>query len=158
MGGCVCLSVQMTAQHVFATATLVTSSVTMLAAWSLAAFGDPGFLPTPKHVAEGATVSPGCHHLHVMYEMALTHPATPSAQPMCVPCELARPIRTKHCPVCRRCVVRFDHHCPWLGVCVGAGNYRAFMLCIACTAIMLLAYLFLVNACVCVACCVPGHA
>lgn len=30
------------------------------------------------------------------------------------------------CP-CRRCVERFDHHCPVLGNCVGAGNHKTFV-------------------------------
>lgn len=38
------------------------------------------------------------------------------------------------CP-CRRCVERFDHHCPVLGNCVGAGNHKAF---VAFLALMLL--------------------
>eukprot|EP00438_Fugacium_kawagutii_P026642 Skav208633 [mRNA] locus=scaffold3433:180186:180728:- [translate_table: standard] len=33
-----------------------------------------------------------------------------------------QPLRTKHCRECGRCVRTHDHHCPWLGACVGEGN------------------------------------
>lgn len=44
----------------------------------------------------------------------------------CAVCAVAPPIGTRHCRRCGRCVLDYDHHCEWLGTCVGRRNKSAF--------------------------------
>ncbi|MBW0540119.1 hypothetical protein O181_079834 [Austropuccinia psidii MF-1] len=45
----------------------------------------------------------------------------------CKKCQIIKPHRSHHCRHCDTCVLKMDHHCPWIGGCVGARNYKFFI-------------------------------
>lgn len=46
---------------------------------------------------------------------------------MCARCETYRPPRAHHCRICKRCILKMDHHCPWINNCVGERNQKFFL-------------------------------
>lgn len=49
------------------------------------------------------------------------------ARHYCITCCIRRPLRSKHCKICNRCVAKHDHHCPWVNNCVALRNHKAFV-------------------------------
>ena len=60
----------------------------------------------------------------------------------CYTCFHFRPPRTSHCAECDNCVEKFDHHCLWMGTCVGKRNYKYFYLVLSLTTILSLIQIF----------------
>lgn len=46
---------------------------------------------------------------------------------LCRVCQKQKPDRCHHCSACNQCVLRMDHHCPWVSNCIGFCNYKYFV-------------------------------
>ena len=85
----------------------------------LAAFCDPGIIfrfPLEKNIIEDRKESK-------IFQLGYI-----KRYKFCTTCSIMRPNRSTHCGDCNNCVEKFDHHCPWIGSCVGKRNYKYFFL------------------------------
>ncbi|XP_050397684.1 palmitoyltransferase ZDHHC16 [Patella vulgata] len=55
-------------------------------------------------------------------------PLVQNSVSICKKCISPKPPRTHHCSICKTCILKMDHHCPWLNNCVGFYNHRHFFL------------------------------
>lgn len=46
---------------------------------------------------------------------------------VCDKCRVFKPDRCHHCKSCGTCVLRMDHHCPYISNCVGFNNHKFFL-------------------------------
>lgn len=77
-----------------------------------------------------------------------THIIVLVEQQLCHTCHIVRPIRSKHCRTARRCVLMFDHYCPFVGASIGLYNYPWFYLdlfsmTLCCITFMITLYIYL---------------
>jgi hypothetical protein len=45
----------------------------------------------------------------------------------CDRCYIVRTPRVHHCSVCKGCIMKMDHHCPWINNCVGQFTQKFFI-------------------------------
>lgn len=80
---------------------------------------------TLYHLLSTALRDPGI----VLLQQPTTAPSSSSSDRArwCEICELFQPPDGVHCPDCNVCVAGFDHHCVWMGTCVGRNNFKQFI-------------------------------
>jgi hypothetical protein len=44
----------------------------------------------------------------------------------CEKCQKVQPLRARHCSTCNACIAMYDHHCPYIGTCIGEKNRLFF--------------------------------
>lgn len=59
----------------------------------------------------------------------------------CGTCNIYKPPSASHCSDCDNCVKEFDHHCPFVGNCIGERNYGAFTAFLICVFALLISVL-----------------
>lgn len=82
---------------------------------------DPGVLPRAWQVTQSPRLSD-------QQEKLIFDNQTTAGASVCQTCCVVRPVGASHCSCCDACVAGFDHHCFWLGCCIGERNHPDFVL------------------------------
>eukprot|EP00588_Corethron_pennatum_P020380 CAMPEP_0194332482 /NCGR_PEP_ID=MMETSP0171-20130528/59283_1 /TAXON_ID=218684 /ORGANISM="Corethron pennatum, Strain L29A3" /LENGTH=685 /DNA_ID=CAMNT_0039094355 /DNA_START=28 /DNA_END=2081 /DNA_ORIENTATION=- len=93
---------------------------------------DPGTIDAASRNEEVRRVSADATRQYHAALDALANGDDADLPHMCHTCQIVRPTRSKHCRVVRKCVLVFDHFCPFVGNAVGLYNYRWFYLFLLC--------------------------
>ena len=89
----------------------------------MCAFTDPGVFPINTLTPNELKNANCCSNNRVFYINGMRHKIR-----FCYTCQIIRPLGTSHCKTCNICVEKFDHHCPWVGNCIGKNNYKYFFI------------------------------
>ncbi|KAH8378380.1 hypothetical protein KR093_011084 [Drosophila rubida] len=87
-----------------------------------AVFSDPGIVPLPANRLDFSDL-----HTTNNGNKNGNGNGHGSEWTVCTRCETYRPPRAHHCRICKRCIRRMDHHCPWINNCVGERNQKYFL-------------------------------
>lgn len=113
----------------------VIGAVVIVGSFAIASIMDPGIIPRAKDSSSVKQKITQKHHSKILnFELNSVPPLYADVHvkkkkvslKFCVTCKHYRPPRCTHCPRCDNCVEVFDHHCPWLGTCIGKRNYKFF--------------------------------
>ncbi|CAM1314799.1 Uncharacterised protein r2_g2536 [Pycnogonum litorale] len=74
----------------------------LLMSHARAVFSDPGIVPLPANNLDFSD----------MHDSSADQ-LNKDDWTVCTRCEMYRPPRAHHCRICKRCIHRMDHHCPW---------------------------------------------
>ncbi|XP_071454968.1 palmitoyltransferase ZDHHC3 [Hetaerina americana] len=77
---------------------------------------DPGIVPLPQSRLDFSDIHTGSQVSLQLEDWEV-----------CTRCETYRPPRAHHCRICKRCIRKMDHHCPWINNCVGEQNQKYFI-------------------------------
>ncbi|KQK16360.1 hypothetical protein BRADI_1g28380v3 [Brachypodium distachyon] len=108
----------------------------MLWCYLMVVFTDPGAVPENwRHAAEEDDMDESNTRTisndvatDIVNPPLFTSEGQGNASRYCSRCQNGKPPRCHHCSICDRCVLKMDHHCVWVVNCVGARNYKYFLL------------------------------
>lgn len=91
----------------------------LLICYARAVLTSPGQVPEATEWSLGSTEDGRTRTREVKYS---------GERRRCKHCLVYKPDRCHHCRVCKCCILKMDHHCPWIMNCVGFRNHKFFFL------------------------------